>query len=67
MKAFTGVNCTFQFVFRPPAKVADLAGKLIQDVLVVLAGRADPAAAHLPLPDHLYHTAGNTMYNTITL
>lgn len=46
---------TFQFFVRPPAQVTGLARELILDVLVVFAGSADPAAAHLSLPYHLVH------------
>jgi len=42
-----------QFLVRPPAELAGLAGELVLDELVVLAGGADPAAAHFSLPDHL--------------
>ena len=44
---------TFQLSFRPPAQLAGLACELILDVLIVFAGCANPAAAHLALPDHL--------------
>ena len=52
-----GLSCTFQLLVGPPAQLACLAGELVLHVLVVLTGGADPAAAHLPLPDHLHtHT-----------
>lgn len=44
---------TLQFFVRPPAQLAGLACELVLDELVVLTGGADPAAAHLSLPDHL--------------
>lgn len=47
---------TCQVVVGPPAQLARLAGELVLNVLVVLAGGADPAAAHLALPDHLHAT-----------
>lgn len=47
---------TCQVVVGPPAELACLAGELILNKLVVLAGSADPAAAHLTLPDHLHTT-----------
>lgn len=47
---------TFQVVVGPPAQLARLAGELVLNVLIVLAGGADPAAAHLALPDHLHAT-----------
>lgn len=48
-----GSTPTLQFSVRPPAQLAGLACELVLDVLVVLTGGADPAAAHLSLPDHL--------------
>lgn len=47
---------TFQVIVGPPAQLARLAGELVLNVLIVLAGGADPAAAHLALPDHLHAT-----------
>ena len=48
---------TFQLIIGPPAQLTGLAGELILHILVILAGGADPAAAHLSFPDHLHtHT-----------
>lgn len=47
---------TCQFVVGPPAELTRFAGELVLNDLVVLAGSADPAAAHLTLPDHLHTT-----------
>jgi len=38
---------------RPGAQFTGLAGVLVEHDLVLLAGRAGPAAAHLPFTDHL--------------
>lgn len=48
-----GLLPTFQLFVGPPAQLTGLACELILDKLVVLTGRADPAATHLSLPDDL--------------
>lgn len=49
----SGFSPTCQLFIRPPSQLACLTGKLILDVLVVLARRANPAAAHFTFPYHL--------------
>lgn len=63
LSIFLGIHLEFQqflptcqVVVGPPAQLTSLAGELVLNILVVLAGSADPAAAHLTLPDHLHTT-----------
>lgn len=46
--------CTCEVVSGPGPQLARLAGVLIKDVLVLLAGCAGPTAAHFSLSDHLW-------------
>lgn len=48
------VSPTFQVIIGPPSQLTCLAGELILNVLIVLTCGADPAAAHLALPNHLH-------------
>lgn len=54
LRASGSVLLTFQVIVGPPSQLTCLAGELILDVLIVLACGADPAAAHLALPNNLH-------------
>lgn len=57
------VSPTCQVIIRPPSQLTRLAGKFILDIFVILACGANPAAAHLTLPNHLHAEKQHTVYN----
>lgn len=62
----SGFSPTCQVFIRPPSQLACLTGKLILDILVVLACRANPAAAHFTFPYHLIINIDGSKNNTGT-